>query len=111
MTIASYVSIRLLFWQRRVPEASFWYFNQASLFIFLACVIIKKSEVETYIDPIYYVSVLPSVGIAALSAREAEGRTNISAGEMVISTNDQVEQTGQNGWRWAAGPTLFCPIF
>jgi len=30
-----------------------------------------------------YISVLPSVGIAALSAREAEGRTNISAGEKV----------------------------
>ncbi|KAI3689828.1 hypothetical protein L2E82_47798 [Cichorium intybus] len=28
-------------------------------------------------------SVLPSVGIAALSAKEAEGRTNISAGEKV----------------------------
>ena len=28
-------------------------------------------------------TVLPSVGIAALSAREAEGRTNISAGEKV----------------------------
>lgn len=27
--------------------------------------------------------VLPSIGIGALSAREAEGRTNISAGEKV----------------------------
>ena len=27
---------------------------------------------------------LPSVGIAALSAREAEGRSNISAGEKVF---------------------------
>lgn len=29
-------------------------------------------------------AVLPSVGIGALSAREAEGRSNISAGEKVI---------------------------
>jgi len=29
-------------------------------------------------------SVLPSIGIGALSAREAEGRTNISAGEKVF---------------------------
>ena len=28
--------------------------------------------------------VLPSIGIGALSAREAEGRTNISAGEKVF---------------------------
>jgi hypothetical protein len=28
-------------------------------------------------------SVLPSVGVGALSAREAEGRSNISAGEKV----------------------------
>lgn len=30
---------------------------------------------------------MPSVGIGALSAREAEGRTNISAGEKVLSIN------------------------
>ena len=30
------------------------------------------------------VIVLPSIGIGALSAREAEGRTNLSAGEKVI---------------------------
>ncbi|KAG9128936.1 hypothetical protein Leryth_009675 [Lithospermum erythrorhizon] len=31
-----------------------------------------------------FFQVLPSVGLGALSAREAEGRTNISAGEKVL---------------------------
>lgn len=33
---------------------------------------------------IHFVAVLPSVGIGALSAREAEGRINTSAGEKVF---------------------------
>ena len=31
-------------------------------------------------------AVLPSTGIGSLSAREAEGRTNISAGEKVLAS-------------------------
>lgn len=33
---------------------------------------------------VHYAAVLPSTGIGSLSAREAEGRSNISAGEKVI---------------------------
>lgn len=32
---------------------------------------------------VFFLAVLPSVGIGALSAREAEGRTNISGAEKV----------------------------
>lgn len=40
---------------------------------------------DTSVDVIVYdVTVLPSTGIGSLSAREAEGRSNISAGEKVI---------------------------
>lgn len=34
-------------------------------------------------DLLFIFAVLPSVGIGSLSAREAEGRTNVSAGDKV----------------------------
>jgi hypothetical protein len=39
-----------------------------------------------YSDDSTMFSVLPSVGVGALSAREAEGRSNISTGEKVYLT-------------------------
>ncbi|XP_059451027.1 protein transport protein SEC24 C-like [Corylus avellana] len=64
-------SIPTMFQNNRTPESAFGAAVQAA---FLA---IKSSGGKLLV----FQSVLPSTGIGSLSAREAEGRTNISAGE------------------------------
>lgn len=58
------------------------YMNQLACILLLCCI---SSIFFTSVNVIvHYAAVLPSTGIGSLSAREAEGRSNISVGEKVI---------------------------
>lgn len=67
-------SIPTMFQNNRIPESAF---GAAIKGAFLA---VKSTGGKLLV----FQSVLPSVGIAALSAREAEGRANVSAGEKEV---------------------------